>query len=175
MKVVLVGFMGSGKSTVGKLLSERLGVQLVDTDVEVEKRTGMSIPEIFVKKGEEYFRNLERRIVEELLTLPKDLVISTGGGLPAYSDNMELLNEKAFTVYLEADFEVLWSRIADDRSRPLVSLGKEKVRELFERRRPFYEKAKLRVRTDVNSPTTCVVEILNALPSSNSGAQEDPP
>jgi shikimate kinase len=164
MKVVLVGFMGSGKSTVGKLLSERLGVPFVDTDVEVEKRTGMDIPEIFKKKGEEYFRGLERRIIEELLSLPYLLVISTGGGLPAYSNNMELLNKKAFTVYLEADFEVLWRRISEDRNRPLVSLGKEKVKELLERRLPFYEMAKFKVRTDVNSPVACVEEILNALP-----------
>ena len=163
MKVVLVGFMGSGKSTVGKLLSERLGVPFVDTDVEVEKRTGMDIPEIFKKKGEEYFRGLERRIIEELLSLPYLLVISTGGGLPAYSNNMELLNKKAFTVYLEADFDTLWKRISTDSNRPLVKLGKERVRELFERRRPFYEKAKLRVRTDVNPPKVCVEEILKSL------------
>ena len=164
MKIVLVGFMGSGKSTVGKLLSERLSLPLFDTDAEIEKRTGMSIPEIFSERGEEYFRKLEKEVVEELLSLPQDLVISTGGGLPAYSNNMELLNRKAFTVYLEADFEVLWRRISEDRNRPLVSLGKEKVKELLERRLPFYEMAKFKVRTDVNSPVACVEEILNALP-----------
>ncbi|TCK04526.1 shikimate kinase [Phorcysia thermohydrogeniphila] len=163
MKIALVGFMGSGKSTVGKLLSEHLRVPLIDTDAEIEKRTGMSIPEIFKKKGEEYFRELERLLIEELLSLPQQSVISTGGGLPTYFNNMELLNQKAFTVYLEADFEVLWQRISEDKNRPLVLLGKERVRELFEKRRPFYERAKLRVKTDVNSPEACVEEILSSL------------
>ncbi len=155
--------MGSGKSTVGKLLSERLRIPLIDTDAEVERRTGMSISEIFSEKGEKYFRELERNLIEKFLSSQEQLVISTGGGLPAYFNNMELLNRNAFTVYLEADFDTLWKRISTDSNRPLVKLGKERVRELFERRRPFYEKAKLRVRTDVNPPKVCVEEILKSL------------
>ena len=165
MKIVLVGFMGSGKSTVGKLLSERLRIPLIDTDAEVERRTGMSISEIFSEKGEKYFRELERNLIEKFLSSQEQLVISTGGGLPAYFNNMELLNRNAFTVYLEADFEVLWQRISEDENRPLVALGKEKVKELFERRRPFYEMAKLKVKTDVNPPEVCVEKILSSLPS----------
>ena len=162
MKIVLVGFMGSGKSTVGKLLSERLSLPFLDLDEEIVKKTGMTIPTIFSKFGEDTFRELERETLLELLSA-KECIISTGGGAPAYKDNMDKINKNAVSVYLEADFETLWDRISDDSNRPLVSLGKETVRELFEKRKPFYEKAKIKVRTDIYSPFETVDKILQQL------------
>ncbi|MEO2068005.1 MAG: shikimate kinase [Desulfurobacteriaceae bacterium] len=162
MRIILVGFMGSGKSTIGKLLSERLFLPFLDLDEEILKRTGMTIPTIFSKFGEDTFRELERETLLELLSA-KECIISTGGGAPVYKDNMDKINESAVSVYLKAEFETLWDRISKDSNRPLVSLGKEKVRELFEKRKPFYEKAKIKVRTDIYSPSETVDKILQEL------------
>ncbi len=160
MKIVLLGFMGSGKSTIGKLLSERLEVPFLDLDEEIVRKTGLSIPEIFSSSGEEKFREIERETLMGLLSKPESLVISTGGGAPAYKDNMELINKNSISIYLKADFEKLWKRISKDSNRPLVTAGKEKVRELFERRIPFYEKADIVVRTDIFTPDETVERIL---------------
>ena len=160
MKIVLLGFMGSGKSTIGKLLSERLEVPFLDLDEEIVRKTGLSIPEIFSSSGEEKFREIEREVLIGLLLKPESLVISTGGGAPAYKDNMELINKNSISIYLKADFEKLWKRISKDSNRPLVTAGKEKVRELFERRIPFYEKADIVVRTDILTPDETVERIL---------------
>jgi len=163
MKITLVGFMGSGKSTVAKKLSERLGVDWVDIDREVEREVGIPIPDIFKRFGEDFFRRKEREKLKEILSREEDLVISTGGGLPAYRDSMKLINNRSFSVYLECPFDVLWKRISGDGNRPLVKLGFERVKELFERRLPYYEMARLKVRTDNISPDETVDRIIDAL------------
>ncbi|ADY73697.1 Shikimate kinase [Desulfurobacterium thermolithotrophum DSM 11699] len=159
-KIVLVGFMGSGKTTVGKLLSKVLKIPFVDLDEEIVKRTNMSIPCIFEKFGEERFREIERKTLVEFLLKPKNLVISTGGGAPTYKNNMELINKNSVSVYLKTDFEKLWERISKDSNRPLVRLGKEKVRDLLKRRLSHYEKAKIIIRTDELTPEEVVKKIL---------------
>ncbi len=165
LKIVLLGFMGSGKSTIGKLLSERLKVPFLDLDEEIVRKTGLSIPEIFSSLGEENFREIERETLIGLLSKPGSLVVSTGGGAPAYKDNMELINKNSISIYLKADFEKLWKRISQDGNRPLVATGKEKVRKLFERRIPFYERANIVVRTDNQTPEETTDEILKKLNS----------
>ena len=165
MKIVLLGFMGSGKSTIGRLLSERLEVPFLDLDEEIIRKTELSIPEIFSSLGEEKFREIEREVLTGLLSKPGSLVISTGGGVPAYKDNMELINKNSISIYLKADFEKLWERISKDGNRPLVAAGKEKVRKLFERRIPFYERADIVVRTDSQTPEETIDEILKKLNS----------
>ncbi len=166
MRVVLVGFMGSGKTTVGRKLSLELGVPFLDTDEEVIKRTGKGISEIFTLFGETYFRKIEQSVIIDLLHTYEDAVISTGGGLPSYGKNMDLINRMAFSVFLRADFDVLWSRISKDEERPLVKMGREKVKELYERRLPFYEKAHFIVDTGKQNPEEVVSEILNHLSAS---------
>ncbi len=165
MKITLIGFMGSGKTTVARLLSKRLRVKWVDIDKLIEEELNATIPEIFKMYGEEFFREKEREKLEKLLKSKEDLVISTGGGLPAFKDSMELINKFSVSIYLESPFEVLWKRISKDSNRPLVRLGKEKVKEIFERRVPFYRKAKFTVRTDSSSPEESVQEILRILGS----------
>ncbi len=163
MKITLVGFMGSGKSTVGKLLSERLGVPFLDLDELIVEREGMSIPEIFERKGESYFRAIERELLEEVLSGEASVILSVGGGLFTTEENVGLVNSLSTSIFLDADFEVLWNRISSDKNRPLVRRGKEKVREIFEKRLPFYGKAHLRVRTDLLSPEEAVEEIIEKL------------
>lgn len=163
MKVVLVGFMGSGKSTVGKLLSKRLNLSFFDLDDEIVKIVKMPIPELFSKFGEQKFRKIERKTLIKLLLKTENFILSTGGGTPAYEDNMEKINKFALSVYLKADFNNLWERISEDTNRPLVASGRENVRKLFQNRNLFYDKANISVRTDVQTVEETVEEIVRKL------------
>ncbi len=163
MKIVLVGFMGSGKSTVGELLSEKLSIPFVDLDSVIVERIGLSIPQIFKKEGEAFFREKEREFLIEELKKRSDFILSTGGGVPAYRDNMEVINSSATSVFLHADFETLYGRISGDRNRPLASLDREKLRELYLKRLPFYRKAHFTVDTSGKSPNEVVNEIISLL------------
>lgn len=163
MKIVLVGFMGSGKSTVGKILSEKLSVPFVDLDSVVVERAGMSIPEIFRKKGESEFRKIEREALISELLKEGSFVLSTGGGAPAYSDNMEIINRFALSFFLYADFETLYGRISEDRNRPLTALKKEELERLYTDRLPFYKKARFTVNTEGKTPEEVAEEIISLL------------
>lgn len=112
MLIFLVGYAGSGKSSMGKHLARRLGVKFIDTDAEVEREVGATIAEIFLYEGEEYFRRSERECVEHIAEQHIDAVVSTGGGLPTWSDNMSWLNEHGMTVYLERSAEQILSRLS---------------------------------------------------------------
>lgn len=117
--IALLGFMGCGKTTVGCLLAKRLGFLFLDTDYLIEERSGLDIPRIFELFGEEYFRELETRILKKVASYRK-LVLSTGGGLPMKDENWKLLKERFLTVFLEVPFDTLWKRIASDPGRPLL-------------------------------------------------------
>jgi len=111
MILFLVGYAGSGKSTIARRIARRLGLRVVDTDKCVEEQVGASISDIFLYEGEEYFRRSERRVVEEL-TADADLIVATGGGLPTWSDNMKLLNRRGLTIYLRRSPEQILSRLS---------------------------------------------------------------
>ncbi|SNR81921.1 shikimate kinase [Desulfurobacterium atlanticum] len=163
MRIALIGFMGCGKTTIGKLLAERLNYKFIDTDSEIEKKTGLTIPEIFKKHGEKFFREKEREVLIDILK-EDNIVIATGGGLPAYKDNMEVLNENALTIYLDTDFETLWNRISKDKNRPLVKKGKESIQELYNLRKPFYKLSKIIVAQKENeSPEKLAETILEKI------------
>jgi len=164
-KIVLIGFMGSGKTTIAKMLSKRLGIKWVDIDSLVEKEVGITIPEIFERYGERFFREKEKEKLKEVLKSKEDMVISTGGGLPALENSMDLINRFSVSIYLESSFDALWERISKDSYRPLVKLGRKKLKEIFEQRVPFYRKAKFSVRTDKLSPEETVEEVLRILRS----------
>ncbi|MBS4959424.1 MAG: shikimate kinase [Clostridiales bacterium] len=138
--IVLIGFMGSGKTTFGRKLSSRLHYKFVDMDRYLEKREGRSITEIFALEGEEGFRRIEIEVVKELAN--RDLtVIATGGGVIKSAENMELLEEKGVVVYLKATPEHIYRNIGQDKSRPLLQ-GKdkmEKIRSLMKERLSIYE------------------------------------
>ncbi|ADU97250.1 shikimate kinase [Thermovibrio ammonificans] len=163
MKVVLVGFMGSGKSTVGKLLERELRIPLIDLDSLIEERTGKTIPQIFREEGQERFREIESQLLRELLSSKGSFIISTGGGTPCHKNNAEEINRKAVSVFLYAPFETLWERIKGDTNRPLTKLGKEKLKELYENRLPFYTKAHLTVNTEGKTAEEVAEEIKNYL------------
>ncbi len=119
--VILIGPMGSGKSTVGKHLAKRMNRQFVDSDRELEKRSGAAIPWIFDIEGEEGFRKRETAVLETLVRLP-DTVIATGGGAVLSEHNRRLLSSAGPVVYLTADPDVLFERVAKDKGRPLLQV-----------------------------------------------------
>jgi shikimate kinase len=142
MNLVLVGFMGAGKSEVGKHLAAKRQRQFVDTDELIESRTGLSISKIFEEKGEPYFRKLEREVVSEVAAKDQ-LVISCGGGAIFHYDNLNKLKKNGVIVYLRAPLEVLIERLKDTSDRPLLKSPQPhlEVKKLFEARRDGYEKA----------------------------------
>jgi shikimate kinase len=139
--VVLVGFMGSGKSTVGRILARRLGWGFVDMDERIEERTGRRIADIFREQGEAAFRQEELRVARELQSALRR-VIATGGGAFAQAETREALRTGAFTVYLAGDFDTLVRRVPTDGSRPLAA-DHEIMRRLLVEREPFYRSADL--------------------------------
>lgn len=147
--VVLIGFMGSGKSSVGRELARRFGAPFVDVDERIESAAGSSIRDLFAREGEPAFREREKAALREALSV-KGCVIATGGGAFSDEENRALLRSYAPVVYLEAAVGTLLDRLAGDLGRPLLRGGDREavVRELLSRRIPGYRTADLTVRTD---------------------------
>ena len=150
MRIFLIGYMASGKSKTGEQLASLLGYPLEDTDTAIVKSEGKSIVEIFSESGEDAFRQMERNAL--LATFKKkNIVVSTGGGLPCSGDNMQRMNEQGVTVYLEANAGLLFHRLLQSRKgRPLLeNLSDvelmEKINAHLAERTPYYEQAKLKV------------------------------
>ena len=120
MKIFLIGFMGSGKTTLGKKLARVLGYDFVDLDKVIEEESGVSVPDYFSRHGEDAFRQLERDCLRTRLPAGP-VVVATGGGAPCYFDNMDWMNEHGVTVYLMLPPGVLASRLNGSRNRPLIS------------------------------------------------------
>ena len=147
MKIVLLGYMASGKSAIGRIVAKENKMCFIDLDDFIEEKEKLSILEIFEQKGEIYFRKKEGEYLIELLNLSENYIISLGGGTPCYGNNMEEIIKKSISFYLNASINTIFNRIKNETSkRPLVaSLGVDNLKEyiakhLFERR-PFYEKA----------------------------------
>lgn len=168
MKIFLLGYMGSGKSYIGKQLAESLGYLFTDLDEEIEKKENSSIPEIFEKKGEVYFRKLERQMLEDVIKSGTSLVISLGGGTPCYGDNMEIIREasNSTSFYLKLKVENLTERLFKEKEhRPLISHleDREKLEEfirkhLFERGF-YYNQSEHIINCDSLSPEEIIKEI----------------
>jgi shikimate kinase len=150
MLIFLIGFMGCGKSYVGRNLAPLMGYDYIDIDKFIEEKEGLSVKEIFEKKGEDYFREQEREFINQVDS-QKNLVVSTGGGAPCFFDNMEVMNEKGITVYLNRNKEkVIWRLLKGQYKRPLIAhLSPKELAEFYderlESRKQFYEKAKIHV------------------------------
>ena len=150
---VLIGFMGAGKSSVGKMLAEKSGKQFMDTDEMIVKQMNLSINDIFATYGEEYFRDLETNLVKALSENVNNAVISVGGGLALREENRMYLKKIGTVVYLSVNESTVIRRLKGDTSRPLLRGTKEEVKEkvstLLNARRPLYEDAAhLVVKTD---------------------------
>lgn len=148
-KIFLIGYMGCGKSSLGRKLAKVGGMEFMDMDSIIEQREGASISDIFHYQGEEYFRDAERALIEELGTAEGDMVISTGGGAPAWQNNMELMNSLGATIYLRRTAQQIASRLSPHgrQKRPkLRGLNDEELVAFMTtnmaEREPFYSKAK---------------------------------
>jgi shikimate kinase len=166
MKIVLLGYMASGKSTIGREISKKLDMKFIDLDDYISKREKRSISEIFKVEGEIYFRKIESSYLGEILNSKDSFILSLGGGTPCYSNNMELiLNSEASSIYIKADIKTLASRLtAEKNKRPLVAYLKDDkliefvAKHLFERRF-FYEQASITVHTEDKSIEEIITEI----------------
>ncbi|MBB6454254.1 shikimate kinase [Salirhabdus euzebyi] len=157
--ICLVGFMGSGKTTIGKELAKQLHIDFYDTDVEIEAWRKMSIPQIFEKEGEEYFRQYEAEILRKLPT--NYAIIATGGGVVERKENRNWIKESLLGVYLKPTFDIISNRLTDDKSRPLWNKQEEEKRELFIRRIPLYEDC-VKISIDIKTEST-VKETVNTI------------
>lgn len=163
--VVLVGPMGAGKSTIGRILARLLSLDFKDTDHIIEKRTGADIPWIFDVEGEAGFRERESAVLKEVLETD-NLVLATGGGIITREDSRALLKQHGSVVYLTADIEQLIERTARDKKRPLLQVEnpRQRITELFNTRDPLYrEVASCIVKTDRRSPKLVAEEIVRKL------------
>jgi len=159
--IFLVGLMGAGKTTVGKLLAKHLDKTFYDSDHEIERRTGVNIPLIFDIEGEAGFRSREQAMIEEL-TRKQDIVLATGGGAVLSPQNRAALSEHGTVVYLRATAEDLWLRTRHDRGRPLLQTADPQARLalLFEQRDPLYrEIADITVDTSRQSVASLVHQL----------------
>lgn len=161
--VILVGFMGAGKTAVGRLLAKRLGRCFVETDDLIVAKAGRSIPEIFRTGGEARFRELEAELLD-LLRLKRGDVIATGGGFPCREGRMEALKAMGTVIWLAGEFDLLYARALRSGSRPLLDgKPKEEVAALYRQREPFYRQAHFTVETGGLGPDQVVSRILALL------------
>ena len=170
-KIALMGYMGSGKSRIGRLLARKLNRIFIDLDDYIVEKESMSISKIFDQKGEIYFRKIEAKYLKEVLTDPAPKVLSLGGGTPCYGSNMAEITKEALSVYLRANIPTLVQRLSDERTdRPMIAalepdqLTEFVAKHLFERRN-FYEQAWLTVAVDNLSPEDIAAKILEAIPA----------
>jgi shikimate kinase len=160
-RIYLVGFMGAGKTTIGRLLASRLGWTFLDLDEEIERREGRSIAEIFSRDGEPCFRDLERACLKDVSTLQR-AVIALGGGAFIDPENRKIAEETGLTVWLKVSFDALEHRVRMDGTRPKFT-DKAQAARLYQMRQPFYAFARIHVSTDAAGPESAVDEILGAL------------
>lgn len=164
MNISLIGMMGSGKTTIGKLLSKELNYIFIDTDLEIIKRENREINQIFAQDGEKYFRTIETDVLKEVL-LNKNQIISTGGGIIKSNENIQQLKEKSIIFYLEANSEVLFERLKNNKERPLLNVGdmKRRIEILLSERKEKYEQAHYKVLTENKSPENITKEIIGMI------------
>ncbi len=163
--ILLIGFMGAGKSTIGKELALRLSYSFLDTDEMIERKEGREISQIFLQEGEETFRNMETTLLKELNHVDKR-VISLGGGMAIREENQKLMDALGSVIYLRARKDTIIKRLKGDRSRPLLKGERveEKVENLMKEREPIYEKAAhILVDTDGKTIKEIVEEIVGIL------------
>jgi len=167
--IVLVGMMGAGKSSVGRRLAARFGIPFVDADTEIESAAGMSIPEIFAKHGEGYFRSGEKRVIARLLDSGPQ-VLATGGGAVMDQATRDLIQIKGISVWLKAELDVLLKRTKRRNDRPLA----EKIKDLLPVREPVYALSDIVVQSRDEPHETIVEEIIAKLPKPLGLAEETP-
>lgn len=160
--IILVGFMGTGKSVTGRMVAKQLDRAFIDMDSVIEERTGKSISDIFADEGEAHFRELERKLVREL-SAREDLVIATGGGIVLNPDNIRTFSETGVVICLHADPDTILRRVAKDTHRPLLEGDDEKIkaiRELLAKRDKLYRAIPLQIETSEHTARESAEEVI---------------
>jgi shikimate kinase len=164
--IALIGFMGTGKSSVGHLVAEDLGFHFVDTDQVIEERLGITITELFARHGEAVFRQFESDVVRELETR-EHWVISTGGGLAVNPQNLASLKTHSLVICLWATPEIILERISGQNHRPLLQTPDPlaRIQELLEKREPFYREADVLIQTGQRPPRDVAQQVVHQFQS----------
>lgn len=161
--IILIGFMGAGKTSVGKLLAKRMGYNFVDTDEMIEQSHHQTIKDIFASKGEAYFRELETDTIKNMMGALDRTILSTGGGLPIKDSNQDILRQLGVVIYLYSTKETTLERVSRDQTRPILAgdnIG-HKIEQLLNERVPIYEKvAHIKIETDHRSFEEIIQEIM---------------
>ncbi len=162
--IVLTGMMGSGKTTVAKLLAQELNLEMIDIDSLIEQNEKLSIAEIFTQKGEIYFRQIEKQTIENILK-SENQIISLGGGSIENQQTREFLLNNSKLIYLETSPETIFNRIKNNTTRPLLcgNMSIEKISEILTKRESNYISAHIKITTDNKSPNEVTREILGVL------------
>ena len=145
LKVFLVGMPSCGKSTLGKIVSEKTNLKMIDLDEEIAKLENQSIKKIFELKGESYFREIENKILNKIINKNKSFIMATGGGTPCFQNNIDLINKSGVSIYIYTSIDKLEKRLTDDTKRPLIKtdfIKKEFVNKLYNKRKVYYKKSK---------------------------------
>jgi shikimate kinase len=160
--LALVGFMGTGKSSVGRIIADALQFEFVDTDVLIEAQSGQTVSDIFAKAGEPVFRQLEEQIVGQLVSRQK-IVISTGGGLVMNPCNLTSLKTHALVICLWASAETIWERVRSQTHRPLLQTPDPlaKIQQMLAERGPIYRKADVLIHTGLRSPREVALQVVH--------------
>ncbi|MCI8859404.1 MAG: shikimate kinase [Lachnospiraceae bacterium] len=159
--IYLIGFMGTGKSTVSRCLANKLGYEEIDTDAQIVERYHQSIAEIFAAQGEQRFRDMETELLQELCK-EKDKIISCGGGMALRKENVILMRQNGTVVLLTAEPETIFSRVQNDNGRPILNenMSVDYIQELLGQRFPYYEEAgEIVIATDRRLPEDIAEEI----------------
>ena len=147
-RIILIGYMGAGKTTLGKSLARHLGLEFIDLDWYIENRFHQSVSQLFATRGEEGFRKIEQNMLHEVAEF-EDVIISAGGGTPCFFDNMEYMNQQGLTVYLKATPEILRTHLRmGKQKRPLIAQKNDEeldifIRESLDKRESYYNQARL--------------------------------
>ncbi len=172
MRIFLTGYMGCGKSTIGRKVAALMGINFIDLDKYIEERNFKSVPVIFAQEGEQAFRMKERQALEEVSQF-EEIVVGTGGGAPCFFDNMKRMNESGITIYLAPDNETLAYRLLKSKTeRPLIA-GKSReeleqfISQALEKRAPFYEQSKIVIRGKNDVQPEEVLKLIHEYSSCN--------
>lgn len=159
--IFFVGMMGSGKTTIGRIVAQTLDYNFLDMDSRIEIAEGMSIKKIFEEMGENYFREKEMKMLNNL-TKKTNTVISCGGGVFTFEDNIQTINGNGISIFLNVSHQILEKRLTNDKKRPILK-GTQSVAEILEARMPFYKKAQITVDITKSDIKTNVIQCIEAL------------